>query len=151
MVLDLLDRSSLYVSLHAGLDKAFGFLQRTDLAGLPPGRYPIDGTHVYALVQEYQTQPLADGFLEAHRNYLDVQYIVSGEELLGYAPLTDQAVQTPYDAGRDIAFFQGAGIPCPMRPGMFAVLFPTDLHLPARTLTAPCRVRKVVVKVSAQP
>jgi YhcH/YjgK/YiaL family protein len=148
MVLDLLTQSSRYTSLHTGLAEAFRFLARADLTTLPEGRYPIDGTRIYALVQEYQTKPLADGFLEAHRNYLDVQFIVCGEEWIGYAPLTDQAVQTPYDAARDIAFYQGGCSPCRMGPGMFAIFFPADAHLPARTVTTPGRVRKVVVKVS---
>jgi biofilm protein TabA len=148
MVLDLLTQSSRYTALHVGLTQAFRFLGRPDLATLPEGRYPIDGERIYALVQEYETQPLAAGFLEAHRNYLDVQFIVRGEEAIGYAPLAGQAVQTPYDAARDIAFYHGACTPCHLLPGMFAIFFPTDAHLPARTATTACRVRKVVVKVS---
>jgi YhcH/YjgK/YiaL family protein len=151
MVLDLLTQSSRYTALHAGLAEAFAFLARPDLAGLPEGRHPIRDTRIYALVQEYQTQPLAAGFLEAHRNYLDVQFIVHGEEWIGYAPLTNQTIQTPYDAARDIAFYQGTCTPCHLHAGMFAIFFPADAHLPARTIATPGRVRKVVVKVSVQP
>lgn len=151
MVIDLLTQSDRYTALHHGLAEAFQFLKRPDLATLPEGRYPIKDTRIYALVQEYQTQPLDRGFLEAHRNYLDVQFIVRGEELIGYAPLADQAIQTPYDATRDIAFYHGACTPCCLRVGMFAIFFPADAHLPARTATTAEKVRKIVVKIHVNP
>ena len=148
MILDLLANSTAYEKLHPGFSSAFYFLRKTDLATISEGRYAIDGERIYAIVQEYDTKPLAEGFLETHTRYIDIQYLIAGEELIGYAPLTDQAVHTPYDNDKDISFLKGAADPIRVQQGQFAVFFPHDAHMPGRTAGAPAHVRKVVIKVS---
>ena len=148
MILDLLSNAAIYERMHAGLPAAFGFLNRPDLATLAEGRHDIDGNRIYALVQEYNTKPLAEGFLEIHNRYLDVQYLVAGSELIGYAPLAGQMIHTPYDSAKDIAFLQGAAEPVCVQQGQFAIFFPHDAHMPGRTTGTPAHVRKVVVKVA---
>ena len=150
MILDLLANSTAYEKLHAGFSSAFYFLRKTDLATISAGRYAIDGERIYAIVQEYDTKPLADGFLEAHNRYIDIQYLVAGEECIGYAPLTSQAVHTPYDTDKDIAFFAGAADPIRLPQGHFAIFFPHDAHMPCRTTGAATHVRKVVIKVAVK-
>lgn len=147
MVFDTLAHASVYKSLLPGLAAAFDFLKNSATATLVDGRYPIDGERVFALVQTYETKPVAEGLLEAHRRYADVQVLLSGKEWIGYAPLCDQPVEQPYDAERDIMFVRGETTLCPLTPGVFALLLPQDAHLPGRTLGAPERVRKVVIKI----
>ena len=147
MVLDTLPHASDYVSLLPGLPAAFDFLRRSTTPALADGRYPIDGDRVFALVQTYETKPVADGLPEAHRRYADVQALLCGNEWIGYAPLEGQPVAQPYDADRDILFVRCETTLCPLTPGRFALFLPQDAHLPGRTLGAPGRVRKVVVKI----
>ena len=148
MMLDTLSRSGIYESLHPAFAAAFAFLRRPDLATLSAGRHMLDGEKLYAIVQEYDTRPLADGFLEVHRRYIDIQFVVSGAELIGYAPLTGQTVKEPYADAKDSAFLNGAADPIPLRQGHFAIFVPHDAHMPGRTVGAPARVRKIVVKVA---
>jgi YhcH/YjgK/YiaL family protein len=148
MILDLLSNSAMYERLHPGLAPAFGFLRRADIATMAEGRHAIEQDRIYAIVQAYDTKPLAEGFLEIHNRYLDVQFLVSGEELIGYAPLAGQLIQTPYDHARDIAFLKGPAEPLRVKAGQFAIFFPHDAHMPGRTADAPSHVRKVVVKVA---
>ncbi|MEI8243016.1 MAG: YhcH/YjgK/YiaL family protein [bacterium] len=150
MILDLLSNSSVYEKLHAGFSSAFYFLRKPDLVTMSEGRYAIDGERIYAIVQEYDTRPLTEGVLETHTRFIDIQYVISGEELIGYAPLAGQAIRTPYDNDKDIAFFEGAADPIRVQQGMIAVFFPHDAHLPGRTTGAPARVRKVVIKVAVK-
>ncbi len=147
MVLDLLTYASRYAPLLPGLSDAFAFLQRPGTDLLPDGRYPIIGDRVFALVQTYDTQPFAGGFPEAHRRYADVQVVTAGSEWFGYAPLSDQPIEQPYDAARDILFVRGDTLPYRLTPGAFALFLPHDAHLPGRTTTTPERVRKIVVKI----
>lgn len=152
MILDQLTRAAQYEKLHPDLAAAFAYLRLPGLESVPAGKYAIAGERVYAIVQDYDTKPLAEGFLEIHRRYLDVQFVVSGEELIGWAPLAGQAVQCAYDATRDIAFLHGAADPIRVQQGQFAIFFPADAHMPCRTTGTPTRVRKIVVKVAmAQP
>ena len=149
MILDLLTNSTAYEKLNSSFNSAFYFLRKTDLATLAAGRYAIDGERIYAIVQDYDTKPLSEGLLEIQTRYIDIQYLVAGEELIGYAPLAGLTIQTPYDNTKDIAFLAGPADPIRLRQGQFAIFFPHDAHMPGRTNGVPEHVRKVVIKVAA--
>ena len=148
MILDQLAHTAPYERLHRDFSSAFAFLRRADLASLAAGRHAIDGDRLYALVQDYETRPLADGLLEVHRRYIDIQCVVSGEELIGYAPLAGQAVAEEYVEAKDIAFLRGPADPLVLRAGHFAIFFPHDAHMPGRTAGVPAKVHKIVLKVA---
>ena len=148
MIVDTLAQAFRYEPLHAGFKAAFDFLRDTDLRSLADGRTEIDGDRLFALTQSYETKPVADGKLEAHRKYIDIQFIVSGEEYIGYAPLDDQPESTPFDVEKDIGFYHGdADCFVKLSAGMFAIFFPHDAHLPGRYLAVSSQVKKVVLKV----
>jgi YhcH/YjgK/YiaL family protein len=148
MIVDTLDHSEQYISLHPRFQAAFAFLKNTDLQALPEGRLEIDGTNLFALTQNYQTKPVADGKLEAHRKYIDIQVVVSGEEYIGYAPLTGQAPVDPFNAEKDMGLYHGDANLIKISSGMFAIFYPHDAHLPCRQVQGPCAVKKIVVKVA---
>ncbi len=129
------------------LQAGFDFLQNTDLANTPVGKIEIDGDRVFALVQEYNTKPREKGFWEAHRQYIDIQYVVSGVEHMGYANLA-QLTPGEYDAARDFLPIEGAGSFVLLPSGMFTVFLPEDGHMPGMAVTEPQPVKKVVVKVA---
>lgn len=132
-----------------GLAEALAFLRRPDLAGLPDGRYEIDGDRIFALVQRYETQAGGARF-EAHRAYADVQYLAGGSEAIAVAPLADLAVSAVYDPEKDVCFGsvpEGRASRLLLGPGELAVLFPEDAHAPRLAAGAPGPVIKVVVKV----
>ena len=147
MIVDTLDRAPLYEPLHPRFKAAFDFLRDTDLLALPPGRTEIDGDNLFALTQSYETQPIQGGTLEAHRKYIDIQVVISGEEYIGYAPLADQPPVDAFDTEKDIGFYQGGGSFIRISAGMFAVFYPPDAHLPGRHIETPAHVKKVVLKV----
>jgi len=147
MITDTLEQASRYETLHAGFKAAFDFLRDTDLLSLAEGRTVIEGDRLFALTQSYGTRPVADGKLEAHRTYIDIQFIVSGEECIGYAPLGEQPPVDPFDTEKDIGFYHGEASFVKLSAGMFAVFFPHDAHLPGRHLGIPSQVKKVVLKV----
>lgn len=148
MVIDTLEHASLYTSLHPLFQKAFEFLNRTDLNSLPDGKIQLDGDRLFASVQHYTTQPVSDGKMEAHRRYIDIQYVVSGEEVIGWAPLEEKNEFTPFDPEKDIGFYFGETFPETLKAGMFAILYPCDAHLPGRFLVSPSEVKKIVIKVA---
>ena len=132
-----------------GLAAGFEFLERGDLAALPMGRHIIDGDSVFALAMQSPSREPSAGKFEAHQDYIDIQYLVSGEEVIGVAPVEGLKVTTPYDAAKDIVFY---AVPTSykdleIRPGHFAVLFPGEGHLPMCHSHGPHQLHKVVVKV----
>lgn len=136
-----------------GIQKAIAWLQHTDLAALPIGRQEIDGDKLYALVNEYTTESKEKRRAEAHRKYVDVQYIVKGSESIGYAPLQD-GLEVLEDklAEKDAIFYKNpAGeVEFFLDAGMFAVLFPWEVHRPNCSRGEASSVRKVVMKISME-
>lgn len=130
-------------------DKAFIFLKENDLTKMELKRYDIDGNNVYAPVSEYITKDDTAARYEAHRNYIDIQYVISGKEQIGIAPLSDlKETLVPYDAAKDIEFMTVNQIKnVPATPDRFFIFFPNDIHRPGLKDGENSPVRKVVVKV----
>ncbi|MGD0596666.1 MAG: YhcH/YjgK/YiaL family protein [Sedimentisphaerales bacterium] len=149
MILDRIDNTRLYLGLHAGFAKAFEILRDKTLAKKEDGKYPIDGDKIYYTLQRYTTKPLNEGKLEAHRKYIDIQFLLEGQELFGYASLKGLTAAQEYNSQKDIAFFNTPKeiTKVKLEPGLFCILFPDDAHLPALQLADPIEVRKVVVKI----
>ena len=149
MIIDTLAQASRYEPLHPRFKAAFDFLRNTDLTALAVGRTEIDGDKLFALTQNYETQPAREGKLEAHRVYIDIQFVIAGEEYIGYAPLDDQPPTEPFNTEKDIGFYHGDASFTRVFAGMFAIFYPHDAHLPSRHLTTSAHVKKVVLKVLA--
>jgi len=141
-------------ALSAPLRRAVEFLRRPDLATLADGRVEIDGDRVYAVVQHAETARPAEPVFEAHRRYLDVHYLLAGEEVIGCAPLSELRVTAAYDAATEAVL---GTVPAEavtavvLRPGHLAVLYPDDAHAPKLAAARPAALHKIVVKVAVTP
>jgi biofilm protein TabA len=132
-----------------GLEAGFEFLERADLATLPDGRHAIRGDEVYALIMRAPSKTSTEAQFESHRDYIDIQYLISGDEALGVLPLGELTGATPYDSGKDVVFYVTPATYPALRlpPGHFAVFFPTDGHQPMCHASTPGQLHKAVVKV----
>ncbi|WP_119967715.1 MULTISPECIES: YhcH/YjgK/YiaL family protein [Shewanella] len=151
MVVDSLAHHSLYHGLSPRLAKALTHLAETDFTQVEVGTYPLDGKDIFVIVNDYLTQPKETEPFEVHQQYIDVQFVVSGEEEFGYLPLANQTPLAPYHQEHDFTEFdyesnkEDAAF-IPLKAGMFALFFPGDMHMPG-TLDTEVPVRKVVIKV----
>jgi biofilm protein TabA len=116
---------------------------------LADGRHEVEGDDVFALVSTYHTGPATEKRFETHRVYLDLQYVAAGAERILHAPAEGLAVEAPYDAATDIAFYADpkASSSLLLRAGGLAVFHPADAHKPGCMAGGRDEVRKVVVKV----
>lgn len=147
MIIDKLSNSHLYSGLGEKINKAIDYLKKTDFTKMQLGKYEIDGENIFALVNEYNTKDENEGKLEAHKKYIDVQFVAKGKELMGYAPLENQKVIDEYNEQNDIMFFVGDKSFTKVDEGMFAIFFPTDVHLPGIKFDEKSNVKKIVIKV----
>ena len=147
MVKDLLSLSDRYRSLGPRFVRAFDFAKATDFSAMPDGTYPFDGDDVRALVQRYTTKLAHEGRWEAHRKHIDLQFVLTGEEHVGVAPI-GRLVAEPFDAEKDIMWLTGEGDRITLRPGDFVLLWPEDAHMPAMAIDTPMPVLKVVIKIA---
>jgi YhcH/YjgK/YiaL family protein len=146
MILDFLANGATYFALGGPFERALRYISETDFTRVGAGRYELDGDRVFALVSEYESMPVEQGTWEAHRRHIDVQYVASGEEQVGYANIASLTVM-PYDEDRDLLRASGDGERLLLRPDRFVILFPQDVHMPGLAVTTPAPVRKVVVKI----
>lgn len=147
MIFDVIKNAHWYYGAGHRIEKGLRWLQTTDIAKLEPGRHEIDGDDCFALVMNYETKLLEQGAWEAHRKYLDIQYVASGTEKMGYANIGSMQTSVEYDETKDLMFLKGEGDFLVMRPGSFGIFGPEDVHMPAMALDAPRPVKKIVVKV----
>ena len=127
-------------------------LRQTDFSRLPAGNYDLQGKDIYVQVIDMTTKPLAETRPEVHRQYIEVQFLVSGHENIGVASDTGKnTVAEDLLAERDLLFYAGAENESTlvMTPGSFAVFMPNDVHRPGCAADKPEAIRKVVVKVKA--
>ena len=132
-----------------GFEAAFEFLDKKTLADVPVGKHAIEGEQIYALVQKLPSRAAETAQFESHRKYIDVHYVVSGQETSGSAPAGDLKLAVPYDESKDVMLYnvpqQYAKIE--VRPGQFVIYRPGQAHLPNCHLQGPHDLHKVVIKV----
>ena len=137
--------------LPAALVRGLEYLRDTDFSKLEPGRYEIDGTAIFALVQEYRSAPKEEKKPEAHRKYLDIQYVFQGSEIICYG-LENRMNEVLEDllAEKDLLFFKSVQneMDLILTEGMYVILFPQDIHRPGCRYGDGGQVKKVVVKIS---
>jgi len=146
MIVDTLAQSGRYAALHPAFARAFEFLTAADPGSLAPGRYDIDGDRMYVSIDHQEGRGRDGARLEAHRRYIDIQLTLLGDEEIGWSPLEACSMATPYDAARDISFFDSrphAWLAVPA--GTLAIFFPDDAHAP---LAGHGPLRKAIVKVA---
>lgn len=147
MVLDRIAHARHYDVLSPLLARALEYLTSIDWSRRAAGRHELEGDEVFAIVSDYVTRPSDEVPWEAHRKYIDVQYVHTGVERIGYAAL-ETLRSGEYDADRDVIDAEGSGSYVTLVAGAFAVLWPHDAHRPGIAVDAPTAVRKIVIKVS---
>ena len=148
MILDTLQNSAAAEALHPHFPKSFARLRELVLqTDLPEGRVDIEGDDIFAVVMKGFGKPREDARMETHRRYIDIQYIVEGEDLMGWMPLAESRAPLGYDDKKDVEFYKDRPA-CwlNVRQGQFVVFFPADVHAPTANEGQP--FTKIVVKVA---
>jgi biofilm protein TabA len=158
MILATLDGLGRYCPMSAWMHHALAWLDDTDWAKLPDGRFegPLSAageSPYYAMLSRYASKPVQECRYEAHHAYVDIQALLDGEEYIDVCPTPDLVESEPYSTEKDIVFFDGPspgarGCRIHLKPGMAALFFPEDAHRPCvSTSPSGCGVRKLVIKI----
>lgn len=110
------------------------------------GAVPLGNKGAKALVSAY-TPGKKETLWEAHRKYYDLQFLVSGQERIGWAPLKGLTEEIPYDEEKDIAFYRGTGDFFLFRKEYFILLSPDEGHQPGLFTPGQTPVKKIVIKI----
>ena len=147
MIFDTLANADRYAALHPLFPQAFEFLRGTDLQALAPGRYPVVGEDLRAIVERVTGRSREEAKLECHRQYIDIQLVLAGSDEMGWRALDEcRDPLADYRPEKDIQFFRdppASWIATP--PGAFCIFFPEDAHAP---LVSDGEIHKVILKVA---
>ena len=149
MTVDQLGLAEKYAGLHPAFRKAFEFLRRDSLKDLAPGRHDIDGDRMYCMISKGPGKKRTEARLEAHRKYIDIQYVIAGTDEMGWKPAASCGIPDgDYDEKKDVIFYRDkprkwARVPA----GSFAIFFPRDAHAP---MVGDGEIHKAVIKVAVE-
>ena len=150
MICDRIENLAHYKPLCPHLDDVTSFLSENDAASLAPGHYDIND-ELFVNVEEYA--PGDNALFEAHRAYIDLQYLFVGDEETAVIPIADGVTEKEYDSAIDAAFYTSADDASEfklfMRAGTFAIFEPHDLHSPCRKYRAD-KVKKLIFKIKVR-
>lgn len=147
MIIDHINNINNYSQLNSPVRRALEIIRDTDFDALENRTYEVDGRNLFFFIQSFETQPVNDT-PEAHRKYIDVQYIISGKEIFGVGQVDAMTEEVEAKPENDIWFYHGPMDSVTLTEGMFAVFFPNDAHAPCVSPAEGANtVRKCVFKV----
>ena len=132
-----------YAQVIPGLEEAMEAVK--NLQSFEPATIPLSCGKI--LVQQGTTKPWAESLLEAHREYLDIQYIVKGKEVVGWAPVETLEATEEYNPAKDKCMYKGENVPVQIGEGYCYVVYPEDAHAPGTHLETPNGYTKLVIKL----
>lgn len=147
MILDSLNNSAAYESLHPLFKQAFDYLKSTDFLKVEVGKTILVEDKLIVNVADILGKPKNDAAIETHKNYIDIQMPVIGVEKIGWKAGSElNEISVPYNEENDITFYIDRPTAyTKIYPGQFAIYFPEDGHAPGIGEGA---IKKVIVKVS---
>lgn len=152
MICENIKNTKDYTGINPNFKKAFEFIINNNLNELKVGNYEIDGDKVFAFVQQYTTQAAEDKRWESHEKYIDIQYIIDGEEVMGYVPIHSLNECEDLRADKDLIFYNEIekASSITFSKGDYAIFFPEDGHKPGCALGEGSKVKKIVIKVACK-
>ena len=148
MIIDKIENIDLYSGVSKNIKNAIEFIKAADFSEMKTGKHDIN-ENMFVLLNEYETRENKLGILEAHKKYIDFQYILEGSEIIEYEPLNNQKIYKKYSIEDDYLLYYSTENKSVIQfnAGMFSVLLPNDLHLPGIINKSKSKVRKIVLKV----
>ena len=148
MIVDSIQNSSKYTSIHPLFEKAFAYILSTDLLSLEIGKFDIDGDNIRGIVSDKQGTTAADSTakFECHNAHIDIQVCIKGKETIGWKPRnTCISPRGEYNPEKDVMFYNDSpDMFFGLSDGQFAIFYPEDVHAP---MIGDDLIKKLVIKV----
>lgn len=136
-----------YYSVHKDFKTAFEFLKSLSPDDEEGSRTFGNLKGCVSDVVKNESDEPSDLF-EAHRKFIDIHYVLKGEELFGYANVDALTPTTEYNEEKDYLFLKGDITPLHLHAGEFCIAFPEDAHIPAMECGKDKREKRAIVKIA---
>ena len=150
MIFDTIENAKLYSGIYSGVDKILKKVLEVNTENYPKETLKVDGDKLFMIFADYETHSKSEAKAEAHKKYIDVMYMVEGEEAIYVKPTKDlKNITMPFDKDQDalLADVDDDATRVVLKAGSFIVLFPQDAHAPSCDVTAKSNVKKIIGKV----
>jgi YhcH/YjgK/YiaL family protein len=152
MIIDCLDNWQIYFRNSVWKNIFVELLALNE--NTPAMEKKIKGDDIILKVFSYKTiTPNApDAELESHKKYIDIHTTITKGEKIEWYPAQALKIIKPYDAIEDALCYEkplqtGSGLN--MYPGIFAMFWPGDAHMPGLQIAVkPEMIKKAVMKIS---
>lgn len=136
-----------YKFLNIDLQKCFEYIKNNDLKNLEKGSYEICGNDLFVNIVEYETTTEDKRFWEAHKNYLDLHFMLDGEELIN-VNFIDNMKQIEFVEKDDFLSLEGnKKSSILLEEGDFLICYPNDAHMTAIKVSDSKKIKKAIFKV----
>lgn len=127
---------------------AVNYIESLEKQELLCGTYEVNECFHYT-VKEYYTKPKTECVLESHRKYIDIQWIIEGQEAMDIADISGLKVDKAYVEDKDIMFWQAPPnmMRIVLRPETYTVLYPQNAHMGCIAVEKSVRVKKILGKI----
>ncbi|MFV0378046.1 MAG: YhcH/YjgK/YiaL family protein [Mangrovibacterium sp.] len=145
------DVGEFYKQYHAkpGLWRAVFEFMKQDLFELEVGKYQLIEEEAFVMISEYDTKEPENAKWEAHKKFIDLQYVIAGEEQMGILPLVQAVNSLEYNEQKDVIFYgDNSGQLHLATPEAFFLFFPSDVHRPCIKVGESAPVKKLVAKIA---
>ena len=126
----------------------YNYIKKKKFLSIPDGKYQINND-IYVNIESYVTQPRCKRKFEAHRKYIDIQYVIEGEEVISIISTELLGMSNGYDDCKDIEFFckNNIGDNYYLSSNDFLIIYPGQAHMPCISINEDKKVRKAVFKI----
>ena len=133
-----------YYCVNERFEKAFVILTRLDVSASE--RITIEDGIFWINIAEFDDVSDGEKQAEAHKDFLDIHFIISGEEKFGYADIERLTEAKSYDKENDYLLLSGEVDVVTLKKGDFCVVFPEDAHIPVMG-KGEGKLKKAIVKI----
>lgn len=146
MIIDKLDNLRQYEGCFGKFRKVFDYMFSVDLKKLSEGKHQMPDDLGFIGIDKVMARAKEGAFLEAHKNYIDIQIPFNLTDTMGWKSVTEcKSVKIPYNEEKDIVFYSDEpDFYIPVKPDQFIIFFPEDAHTP---IIGSGLIHKAVIKV----
>ncbi|MBC7948814.1 MAG: YhcH/YjgK/YiaL family protein [Chitinophagaceae bacterium] len=148
MIIDTVKNAGKYYHVHPLFEKAFAYIQSTNLETVEMGKYEIEGDKLKAIFSNKKGMSATESVakFECHNNHIDIQLCINGEETMGWKPREQCKTENgPYNPEKDVQLYAEApDMYFKLTDGQFVIFFPEDVHAP---MIGDTEIKKLVIKV----
>ncbi len=110
------------------------------------GKYEVDPSFFY-MIQEYDSKD--DAVWESHKKYIDIQWVLDGEEIIEVSGKNHMKQLGEYDESKDFCGWEGDALSTLiMKAGDLAIFYPADVHKPGlKSSKGNMPMRKCLFKI----